>query len=147
MRRSVTTASFWLLLRMCTGHITILYIKKFIFILLRSRCLTKNYCSPECFTADEAVHAVCCKNKQEVEKRKMKIGGKAKAEVINQNLQEFQVRAQQKMQSGNYDIESHKLVTEALSKIRGLKVKDGNKEEKMAEVDSLGLGRFLFNSG
>ena len=55
----------------------------------------------------------------------MKIGGKAKAEVVNQNLQEFQVRAQQKMQSGNYDVESHKLVTEALSKIRGLKVKDG----------------------
>ena len=77
----------------------------------------------------------------------MKIGGKAKAEVINQNLQEFQVRAQQKMQSGNYDIESHKLVTEALSKIRGLKVKDGKKEEKMAEVDQLGLSSFLFNSG
>ena len=55
--------------------------------------------------------------------------------MVNQNLQEFQVRAQQKMQSGNYDVESHKLVIEALSKIRGLKVKDGKKEEKMAEVD------------
>ena len=121
---------------MCTGHTYCHPHKKTTnFILHRSRCLTKNYCSKECFAADEALHVVCCKNKQEVDKRKMKIGGKAKAEVVNQNLQEFQVRAQQKMQSGNYDVESHKLVTEALSKIRGLKVKDGKKEEQMAEVD------------
>ena len=59
-----------------------------------SRCLTKNYCSKECFAADEAVHVVCCKKKQEVDKRKVKIGGKAKAGVVNQNLQEFQVSTQ-----------------------------------------------------
>ena len=103
--------------------------------MLRSRCLTKNYCSKECFAADEAVHAVCCKNKQEVEKRKVKIGGKAKAEVVNQNLQEFQVKFQQKIQNANCSDETSKLMTETLSKIRGLKVKDGQKEEKMPEVD------------
>ena len=103
--------------------------------MLRSRCLTKNYCSTECFAADEAVHAVCCKNKQDVDKRKVKIGGKAKAEVVNQNLQWFQVRAQQDIQDGNCSEESRKMMTETLSKIRGLKVKDGQKKEKMPEVD------------
>ena len=103
------------------------------FILPRSRCLTKNYCSEECFTADEAVHVVCCKNKQEVDKRKVKIGGKAKAGIVNQNLEKFQNDAQQRM--NKHDEESRKVVTEVLSKIKGLKVKDAQKEEKMAEVD------------
>ena len=105
------------------------------FILLRSRCLTKNYCSKECFAADEAVHSVCCKNKQDVDKRKVKIGGKAKAGLVNRNLQAYQVIAQQKIQNANCSEETSKLMTEALSKIRGLKVKDGKKEEKMPEVD------------
>ena len=131
----MTTASFWLLLRMCTGHTTILLQRKTTnFILLRSRCLTKNYCSKECFTADEAVHAVCCKNKQDVDKRKVKIGGKAKAGVVNQKLQDLQVSTQQHFQN-YYDEDAHRLVTETLSKIKGLKVKDGKKEEKMPEVD------------
>ena len=64
----------------------------------------------------------------------MKIGGKAKAGLVNQNL-EAHLIAQQKIQNNNYDEESRKLMTEALSKIRGLKVKDGQKEEKMPEVD------------
>ena len=103
--------------------------------MLRSRCLTKNYCSKECFTTDEAVHAVCCKNKQDVDKRKVKIGGKAKAGLVNQKVQEFQVKARQNLEKSNYSEETSKLMTEALSKIRGLKVKDGQKEEKMPEVD------------
>ena len=103
--------------------------------MLRSRCLTKNYCSKECFTADEAVHAVCCKNKQDVDKRKVKIGGKAKAGLVNQKVQEFQVIAQQNIQNANCSEETSKLMTETLSKIRGLKVKGGQEEEKMPEVD------------
>ena len=119
---------------MCTGRITILGEKKtFNFIFLRSRCLTKNYCSEQCFAADEAAHAVCCKNKQDVDKRKVKIGGKAKAEIVNQNLQEFQIKAQQEIR--NLSEESRNLVTEALSKIKGLKVKDDKKKEKLPEVD------------
>ena len=109
--------------------------KTFNFIFLRSRCLTKNYCSKECFAADEAVHAVCCKNKQAVDKRKVKIGGKAKAEIVNQNLQKFQIQAQQKIQNDNFGEETRKLMTETLSKIKGLKVKDGKKKKKMPEVD------------
>ena len=104
------------------------------FIFPRSRCLTKNYCSKECFAADEAVHAVCCKNVQDVDKRKVKIGGKAKAEIVNQRLDEFQIKAQQKIQDVKCQ-ETKKLVTEALSKIKGLKVKNDKKEKKMPEVD------------
>ena len=122
---------------MCTGHTAILipHLKTINFILLRSRCLTKNYCSKECFAADEAVHAVCCKNKQDVDKRKVKIGGKAKAGLVNQNLEEFQVKFQQDMENGNYPEETRKMMTEALSKIKGLVWMDGKKEEKMPEVD------------
>ena len=109
-------------------------IKTINFIFLRSPCLTKNYCSKECFAADEAVHAVCCKNKQDVDKRKVKIGGKAKAEIVNQRLDEFQIKAQQKIQDVKCQ-ETKKLVTEALSKIKGLKVKNDKKEKKMPEVD------------
>ena len=65
----------------------------------------------------------------------MKIGGKAKAGIVNQNLQEFQVKAQQHIQNSNCPEDTRKLMTDALFKIRGLKVKDGQKEEKMAEVD------------
>ena len=103
--------------------------------MLRSRCLTKNYCSKECFAADEAVHAVCCKNKQDVEKRKVKIGGKAKAEMVNKNLQHFQIEAQQQLKNENCSEETRNQMTEALSKIKGLKVKDDKKEQKSSEVD------------
>ena len=97
--------------------------------------MTKNYCSKECFAADEAVHAVCCKNKQEVDKRKVKIGGKAKAGLVNRNLEAYQVKTQQNIQNANFNEETSKLMTDTLSKIRGLKVKDGKKEEEMPEVD------------
>ena len=70
-----------------------------------------------------------------MEKRKVKIKGKAKAEIVNQNLQKFQTQAQEKIQNENFSEESRDLMTEALSKIKGLKVKDGKKKEKMPEVD------------
>ena len=60
----------------------------------------------------------------------MKIGGKAKAGIVNQNLQEFQVKTQQHIQNSNCPEYTRKLMTDALLKIRGLKVKDGRKEEK-----------------
>ena len=65
----------------------------------------------------------------------MKIGGKAKAEIVNQNLQDFQIQAEQNIKNGNFSEESRNLMTEALSKIKGLKVKDGKKKEKMPEVE------------
>ena len=70
-----------------------------------------------------------------MDKRKVKIGGKAKAGLVNENLQAYQVKAQQNLEKFNCSEETSKLVTETLSKIRGLKVKDGQKEEKMPEVD------------
>ena len=77
---------------------------------------------------------VCCKNTQDVDKRKVKIGGKAKAEIVNQRLDEFQIKAQPKIQDIKCQ-ETKKLVTEALSKIKRLKVKNDKKEKKMPEVD------------
>ena len=52
----------------------------------RSFCLTKNYCSQECRDADQAVHTVCCKNLLDVDKRKWKGSGKAKAEEAEEAL-------------------------------------------------------------
>ena len=52
----------------------------------RSFCLTKNYCSQECRDADQAVHAFCCKNLLDVDKRKRKKGGKTKPEEAEQAL-------------------------------------------------------------
>ena len=78
---------------------------------------------------------VCCKNKQEVDKRKVKIGGKAKARMVKQNLEAYRVKTRQEIQNANFNEDTSKLMTEALSNIRGLKVKDGQKEEKMPEVD------------
>ena len=65
----------------------------------------------------------------------MKIGGKAKAEIVNQNLKAYQVKTQQQIQNVNCSEETSKLVSETISKIKGLKVKAGQKKEKMAEVD------------
>ena len=65
----------------------------------------------------------------------MKIGGKAKARMVNQNLEAYRVKTRQEIQNANFNEETSKLMTEAFSKIRGLKVKDGKKEEEMPEVD------------
>merc|ERR1712013_320227 len=62
------------------------------------------------FAADEAVHAVCCKNKQEVDKRKVKIGGKAKARMVNQNLEAYRVKTRQEIQNANFNEETSKLM-------------------------------------
>ena len=53
----------------------------------------------------------------------------------DQNLKAYQVKTRQNIQNANLNEDTSKLMTEALSKIRGLKVKDSHKEEKMAEVD------------
>ena len=46
----------------------------------------------------------------------MKIGGKAKAGLVNENLQAYQVKAQQNLEKRNCSEETSKLVTETLSK-------------------------------
>ena len=52
----------------------------------RSKCRTKNYCSQVCRDADDAVHKVCCnpdEGERRIDERKVKIGGKDKAEAAN----------------------------------------------------------------
>ena len=70
-----------------------------------------------------------------MDKRRVKIGGKAKAGLVNQNLEAYRVKTQQKIQNVNCPEETRKMMTEALSKIKGLVWMDGKKEEKMPEVD------------
>ena len=53
----------------------------------------------------------------------------SKAEIVNQRLDEFQIKAQPKIQNVKCQ-ETKKLVTEALSKVQSDK-----KEKKMPEVD------------
>ena len=52
----------------------------------RSLCKTKNYCSKNCRDADDQAHKVCCKKGNQTERRKVKIGGKKKAEAADANL-------------------------------------------------------------
>ena len=55
----------------------------------RSKCLTKNYCSEICRSADDAVHKVCCnpdKGQRRIEERKVKIGGQHKVEAASARM-------------------------------------------------------------
>ena len=55
--------------------------------------------------------------------------------MVNQNLKKFQIEIQRDIQSEVKCEKTRRLVTDALSKIKGLKVKDDKKEKKMPEVD------------
>ena len=55
----------------------------------RSKCKTKYYCSKTCRRADEDVHKGCCKEGNQVDERKVKIGGKEKVEVAVASQKEF----------------------------------------------------------
>ena len=58
----------------------------------RSKCRTKNYCSPVCRGADDAAHKVCCDPDEEqrrIEERKVKIGGRDKVEAANAQADAF----------------------------------------------------------
>ena len=58
----------------------------------RSKCRTKNYCSQVCRDSDEAAHKVCCnpdKEQRRIEERKVKIGGRDKAESATARMDFF----------------------------------------------------------
>ena len=55
----------------------------------RSRCLTKNYCSQECRNADDKFHNICCGQQGEVDKRKVKVGGKEKVIKGNERVDRY----------------------------------------------------------
>ena len=62
---------------------------------LRSKCLTKNYCSQTCRNADDGVLNVCCnkdKSLQLIDERKVKVGGKEKVEMANSRSDEWASR-------------------------------------------------------
>ena len=99
----------------------------------RSFCLTKNYCNNECFSADAAVHKVCCKNLLEVDKRKqVKKGGKAKMERADQKLDDYQRNS---LNQHLLPREYAQTLTEVVSKMKKIRVKNEKRKEKVSEVD------------
>ena len=56
-------------------------------------CKTKNYCSKICRKADDNFHKVCCKQGNQVEERKVKIGGREKVEVADAALKDHLTRS------------------------------------------------------
>ena len=98
----------------------------------RSFCLTKNYCSKECFVADEAVHKVCCKKLLDVEKRKVKKGGKVKLKRADQKVDDFQRNTlSQHLLPKDYT----QTLTEVVSKMKKVKVKAEKRKGNVSEVD------------
>ena len=96
--------------------------------------MTKYYCCVECSKADEAVHAVCCKNSSQVNKWKVKKGGEARKEIANQNLEIFK-RNSQAMYERRDQAKVH--FTEVMSKFKEIKLKGDQKKEQpqYPEVD------------
>ena len=99
-------------------------------LFFRTYCLTKNYCGKDCLQADQAVHAVCCSNLMDVDRRKWKKGGNAKEENANKVLETFQTS-----DLDGVDVQTQgtlKTLNEVVSKMKKVKVK---KEVKGSEVD------------
>ena len=96
--RGATAAFFWLLLRRFTGFNkslgTTLSIDFGILLqVFRSECLTKNYYGKDCLLADQAAHTVSCKiprSMDNVDQRKVKKDGRARAEKANKSLENYQ---------------------------------------------------------
>ena len=99
-------------------------------LFVRTYCLTKNYCGKDCLQADQAVHAVCCSNLMDVDRRKWKKGGKAKEENANKVLETFQDFSE--CDDIGIDVQTQASLSEIVSKMKKVKVK---KEVKGSEVD------------
>ena len=99
--------------------------------IIRSFCLTKNYCGKECLKADLDVHTVCCKNLLDVDKRKWKKGGKEKEETASLNLEAFQTHFQKNLHQDEHQTQ----LKEVVSNIKKIKVKKHKKKGKVSEVD------------
>jgi len=99
----------------------------------RSICLKKNYCSPECSIADKAVHTTCCENPVEVEKRKVKNNGDSRRGNSNQQLEEYKRLVTQRAVEHGPVLEH--FVTEAMSKLKKMRLKEDRKKGHLPEVD------------
>ena len=68
----------------------------------------------------------------QVDKRKVKKGGKVKAEIANQNLEDWQSRCQNLVSNE----QTQTLLAEVVSKVKKVKVnRDGKKVREVTEVD------------
>ena len=95
------------------------------FFISRSTCLTKNYCSTECASADKAAHKHCCEDDPlGSDPRKWKL---EREEQANRDLKEFKQRAQQNV--SKYNAYTKATLSEVLSNFKELKV------EEKSEVD------------
>ena len=99
----------------------------------RSKCLRKNYCSPECSIADKAVHAVCCKNPAEVDTRKVRNNGDSRRKESNKELEEYKRQVTKLVVE--YKPESASFVAEAMSKVKKMRLKEDRKKKHFPEVD------------
>ena len=99
----------------------------------RSKCLRKKYCSPECSIADKAVHAVCCKNPAEVEKRKVRNNGDSRREESNKEVEEYKRQVIKLVVEHKPEVAS--VYTEAMSKFKKMRLKEDRKKKHFPEVD------------
>ena len=95
--------------------------------------MKKNYCSTECSIADKAVHTTCCENPIEVEKRKVKNNGDSRRGNSNKQLEEYKrLLTQRAVEHG--PVLEH-FVTEAMSKLKKMRLKEDRKKGHLPEVD------------
>ena len=99
----------------------------------RSKCKTKYYCSKTCRRADEDVHKGCCKEGNQVDERKVKIGGKEKVEAAEAKMKEF-VSVKVAFLEG--EAEQGKIVCDELLKLETAQLKKMN----LKEAQKLGGG-------
>ena len=93
------------------------------FFISRSTCLTKNYCSKECASADKAAHKHCCEDDPlGSDPRKWKL---EREDQANRDLKKFKLYAQQNAS----DSKTKATLSEVLSNFKELEV------EEKSEVD------------
>ena len=114
-----------------------MFLETFFMLIARSGCLTKNYCSKDCLLSDQAAHTVCCKlprSMDNVDQRKVKKDGRARAEEANKSLENYQRRAQANLQQiGQNMFEAQ--FSQVLDKVKKVKIGGRKKEVKLPEVD------------
>ena len=103
----------------------------------RSECLTKIYCSKDCLLSDQASHTVCCKfprSMDNVDQRKVKKDGRARAEEANKSLENFHRRGQARLQELQLD-QLEAQFSQVVDKVKKVKIGARKKEVKLPEVD------------
>ena len=103
----------------------------------RSECLTKIYCSKDCLLSDQASHTVCCKlprSMDNVDQRKVRKDGRARAEEANKSLENFHRRGQARLQELQLD-QLEAQFSQVVEKVKKVKIGGQKKEGKLPEVD------------